>query len=178
LERPVSRQSIGTSTNPCAAEREREEELQVEEPAPLAERGQERSDPRGAEVLQAALRAALARARPAILRRIVHAPPDRAWPEIDRVLSTRPGMRPEPGAGGYDWVSSDVRVRIAPLSRFEAVPEPALVVVEPRVWSPEELASILERVRTGAVRSDLLVIIRGSESEVDAFRRALAAAPP
>jgi hypothetical protein len=111
----------------------------------------------------------------AILRRVHHVPPDRAWPEIDGTLSRREDMRKVPG--GYLWMSLDVRIQIAPLSRFEPVGEPALVVVEPAVWSPEELRAIAGRIRAGDLETDLLVVIRGSEADTELFRSALADAP-
>jgi len=103
-----------------------------------------------------------------ILRRITHIPPDNAWQEIDKVLSSRNIMRATPE--GYIGVFDDGRVYVMPLSKFSHVEEKSLIIVEPRIWSHEELQQIAEKLKSGKISSDLVIIIRGTEEDAALFR--------
>jgi hypothetical protein len=106
-----------------------------------------------------------------ILRRITHVPPDNAWQEIDKVLSSRNMMRATPE--GYIGVFDDGRVYVMPLSKFSHVEEKSLIIVEPTVWSRDELLQIAEKLRSGKISSDLVIIIRGTEEDAALFRQAV-----
>jgi hypothetical protein len=106
-----------------------------------------------------------------IFRRVYHITPDSAWPEISATLSNRNGIRliPEGFIGIFDYG----RVYIMPLSRFSPVREKALIIVEPKVWTNDELKQIAAGLKSGNISSDLVVIIRGAEKDAELFRQAL-----
>lgn len=106
-----------------------------------------------------------------IIRRVFHVPPDNSWPEINEALAKRNDMRTTPE--GFIGIFDDGRVYIQPLSRFLHLEDTALVVLEPKIWSGDELAQIAGRLHSGNIASDLIVIIRGSEADAETFRRAL-----
>lgn len=106
-----------------------------------------------------------------IVRKVYHVPPDSAWPEIHASLSRRTDMRPTPE--GFIGIFDDGRVYIAPLSRFAPFREKALFLVEPKIWSPDELMRIVDLLKSGSMSADLVVIVRGAEREAEPFRRAL-----
>lgn len=106
-----------------------------------------------------------------IFRRVYHIAPDRAWPEISDSLSKRNGIRPI--SEGFIGIFDYGRVYIMPLSRFSQSTEKALIIVEPKVWTEDELKQIVSKLKSGSISSDLVIIIRGSEKEADLFRHAL-----
>jgi len=106
-----------------------------------------------------------------IVRRVYHVTPDVAWPEIQRELSKRYSMRHT--AEGFIGMFNDGRVYIMPLSKFSNLTEKALVIVEPKVWSRDELMQIASKLQSGQISSDLAVIIRGSEKDAELFRSAM-----
>jgi hypothetical protein len=106
-----------------------------------------------------------------IIRRVFHITPDNAWPEISGALSKRNDMRPTPD--GFIGLFDYGRVYIMPLSRSPLIEEKALIIVEPRVWSHEELLQIVDKLRTGRISSDLVIIIRGSDKDAELFRQTL-----
>ena len=103
-----------------------------------------------------------------IVRRVYHIPPDAAWPEIQGELSKWFSMRRT--SEGFIGIFDDGRVYIMPLSKFSNLTEKALVIVEPKVWSRDELMQIAGKLRSGRISSDLTVIIRGSEKDAELFR--------
>jgi hypothetical protein len=107
-----------------------------------------------------------------IIRRVFHITPDSAWPQIQATLSKRDDMRPTPE--GFIGVFDDGRVYIMPFSRFSPIKEKALIIVEPSVWSRDELLQIANQLKSARISSDLAVIIRGSESDAELFRQAMA----
>ena len=107
-----------------------------------------------------------------IFRKVYHFPPDSAWSEIRGTLVNRDDMRPTPE--GFVGIFDDGRVYIQPLSRLSRLTEQAVIIIEPKVWSDSELTQIAEKLITGSISSDLVVIIRGSSSDVELFRHALA----
>lgn len=105
------------------------------------------------------------------LRKITHVTPDSSWPEIEKTLSERNIMRATPE--GFIGVLDDGRVYIMPLSRFTYVAEKSLIIVEPKVWTRDQLLQIVDKLKSGKLSSDLIVIIRGSDEDADLFRQAL-----
>jgi len=106
-----------------------------------------------------------------IVRRVYHITPDVAWPEIQRELSKWYSMRRT--SEGFIGIFDDGRVYIMPLSRFSNLAEKVLVIVEPKVWSRDELMQIARKLQTGQISSDLVIVIRGSEKDADLFRSAM-----
>jgi len=106
-----------------------------------------------------------------IIRKVYHVPPDSAWGEIQGSLSRRNDMRQTPG--GFIGIFDDGRVYITPLSRFTPAPEPALILVEPKIWSRDELLRIAELLSSGRLAADLVIMVRGSDRDAELFRRAL-----
>ncbi len=103
-----------------------------------------------------------------LVRRVYHITPDAAWPEIQRELKKWYSMRPT--AEGFIGIFKDGRVYIMPLSKFTSLSEKALVIVEPKVWSRDELMRIAGKLQSGQISSDLTVVIRGSEKDAELFR--------
>lgn len=106
-----------------------------------------------------------------ILRKVMHVTPDSAWPEIHGALSKRNDMRPT--TEGFIGIFDAGRVYIQPFSRFSELAEKALIIIEPKVWSGTELQQIAEKLKSGRISSDLLVIIRGTDKDADLFRHAI-----
>jgi hypothetical protein len=106
-----------------------------------------------------------------VIRRVFHIAPDSAWPEISGALSKRNGIRLT--SEGFIGIFDAGRVYIMPLSRFSQVTEKALIIIEPNVWTKAELMQIAEKLKSGRISTDLLVIIRGSEQDAALFRQAL-----
>jgi hypothetical protein len=106
-----------------------------------------------------------------IVRKVFHVPPDSAWPEIKGALSKRSDMRTT--SAGFIGVFQDGRIYIQPLSHFSPVTEQALVIVEPRVWTSDELERIAGLLASGGISSDILVVIRGSQHDAELFRNAM-----
>ena len=106
-----------------------------------------------------------------IIRRVFHVTPDSAWPEISDTLAKRNGIRPIPE--GFIGIFENGRVYITPLSRFSDIKEKALIIIEPKIWTGEELKRIADKLKTGGISTDLLLIIRGSEQDAALFRQAL-----
>lgn len=106
-----------------------------------------------------------------VVRKVFHVAPDSAWPEINGALSKRNDMRPTPE--GFIGIFDDGRVYIMPLSRFSPVAEKALIIVEPKIWSNNELMQIVEKLKSGRISSDLVVVIRGSEKDAELFRQVM-----
>jgi hypothetical protein len=106
-----------------------------------------------------------------ILRRITHVPPDNAWQEINKVLSSRNIMRTTPE--GYIGVFDDGRVYVMPLSKFSHVEEKSLIIIEPKIWSRDELQQIAEKLKSNKISSDLVIIIRGTEEDAALFRQSM-----
>lgn len=107
-----------------------------------------------------------------ILRKVFHIPPDNSWPEISEELSKRNYMRPT--VEGFIGIFNYGRAYIMPLSKFTQVTEKALVIVEPKVWTSGELTQIAEKLQSGKISSDLLVVIRGSEKDAELLRQVMA----
>jgi hypothetical protein len=111
-----------------------------------------------------------------IVRKVFHILPDGAWPEIQAVLSKWVNMKAVPE--GFIGVFDDGRVYIRPLSRFSGVAEKALIIVEPKIWTVDELNLIAARLKSGSMSSDLLLVIRGTEKDSELFRNAMIQAQP
>jgi hypothetical protein len=107
-----------------------------------------------------------------IIRRAFHILPDSSWPEVRGTLLKRNGIRPIPE--GLIGIFDNGRVYIMPLSRFSTVKEKALIIVEPKVWTQEELQQIVGKLKSGSITSDLVILIRGEEQDAELFRQALA----
>jgi hypothetical protein len=126
------------------------------------------ADPAQSTYLEEALRRG-------VVRRVFHVVPDGAWAEVSANISRMHGQRQT--ALGFALFFDAGRVDVLPLSRFARVDEPALVVVEPAVWTHDELADIVQHVRGGDVRADLLAVIRGGPSDLALLSEAVARAP-
>jgi hypothetical protein len=107
-----------------------------------------------------------------ITRRVFHILPDSSWPEVSATLLKRSGIRPTPA--GFIGIFDNGRVYIMPLSRFLTMREKALVIVEPKVWTQDELKQIASMLKSGSISSDLLVVIRGTEADAELFSQAIA----
>ena len=107
-----------------------------------------------------------------IVRKVFHVVPEYAWPEVQKALSKRDDMRQTPE--GFIGIFNNGRVYISPLSKLPPIDEKTLLIVEPKVWSQEELTQIGDRLKTGRLSSDLVTIIRGSENDAAIFRSATA----
>jgi len=53
---------------------------------------------------------------------------------------------------------------VRPLSRFRPHQEPALVVVAPGDWTPEEGAQVAALLQRGLVTADILAVLGGDEA--------------
>jgi hypothetical protein len=107
-----------------------------------------------------------------IVRRVFHILPDKVWPEVRETLSKRNGIRP--ASAGFIGIFDYGRVYIMPLSRFSQLGEKALVIIEPKVWTATELQQIATMLKSGSISSDLVILIRGTETEAAPFRAAVA----
>ena len=72
--------------------------------------------------------------------------------------------------GGFIGIFNAGRVYIMPLSKLSNIREKALLILEPAVWTPDELSRIAGMLRAGEITSDLAIIIRGSEKDAELFR--------
>ena len=105
-----------------------------------------------------------------IVRKVFHVVPENAWPEVQKALSKRDDMRQTPEC--FIGIFNNGRVYISPLSKLPPIDEKALLIVEPKVWSQEELTQIGDKLKTGRLSSDLLIVIRGSDKDAETFRSA------
>lgn len=106
-----------------------------------------------------------------IIRRVYHVPPAGAWPEIQASLSKRSDMRPT--QEGFIGIFDYGRVYIQPIDQLAPLQEKALIVIEPGVWTPAEIARISGMLQSGKIMSDFILIIRGTEDDVARFRAAI-----
>lgn len=109
--------------------------------------------------------------RHGIVRTIYHIVPDSAWPVVSANLAPSKSARTAPE--GYVLIFPEGRVHVLPLSKYKALKEPALVVVEPGVWSKAEMDAVTNLIRSGALKTDLLGVIRGTKDDVDRFGAAV-----
>lgn len=107
-----------------------------------------------------------------LVRTAYHIVPDRAWPEVHDNFSRWPVVKQTDT--GLVGLFEDGRVYVMPLSRFTAVTEQALAVIEPSVWTESEKRDIVAKLRSGAVRTDLLTVIRGTPADAGLFSPAVA----
>ncbi|MBI5847135.1 MAG: hypothetical protein HZB31_04175 [Nitrospirae bacterium] len=106
-----------------------------------------------------------------IVRTIFHIVPDNAWPVVTENLSGRKNARNT--SSGFALIVSEGRINVLPLSHYKPLGEKSLVVVEPGVWNKQELAQIAHLIKSGDLSTDLVLIIRGSLSDMETFRPGL-----
>jgi hypothetical protein len=105
-----------------------------------------------------------------MIREVFHVVPDDHWPDVAFGLSLVSIYWPT--AEGAVGAFEDGRVNVLPLSRLWIVPERALVLVDTRVWSPEEKERIARRIRSGAIETDLIGVASGTPSDLELFASA------
>lgn len=106
-----------------------------------------------------------------IVRSAIHVLPDSAWSEVDRNLSNNPTVRRTPS--GFVLLFDEGRVLVTALSRFKPVAEQALVVIEPSIWSADELRFLGKMVAERDVLTDILAVIKGTADDFELFDRSL-----
>ena len=102
-----------------------------------------------------------------LVRTVYHVVPDSAWPQVRENLAKWPVVRST--RAGLVAIFEDGRVHVLPLSQFAPIQEQTLVVVEPGVWTGDELKQIARLADGGGFTPDLLVVIRGSDEDVKSF---------
>lgn len=102
-----------------------------------------------------------------ITRTLYHVVPDSAWPVVSQTLSSRRFVRAT--ASGFILILPEGRVHVLPRSRFKPVTEQSLIVIEPDVWTSDELEQISRLVESGKQSSDLIALIRGSQQLLEKF---------
>ena len=105
-----------------------------------------------------------------ILRRVFHVIPDNVWLEVSKNLAGRKGVRVT--KEGYIGIFDGGRVYVQPLSRFRPPEEKSLLVIEPKVWTSPEQASIVAYLTSGRISTDLATVVRGTEQDVKILRKA------
>jgi hypothetical protein len=109
-----------------------------------------------------------------MVREVHHVVPDGSWPEVAHGLAQVSIYWPTPA--GAVAAFEDGRVNVVPLSRLWIVPERSLVLVDAGVWSPEEKERIAQRIRSGAIESDLIGVVAGTSSDLELLASAQASA--
>lgn len=104
-----------------------------------------------------------------IVRSVIHVVPDSAWSEVDRNLANNPAVMRTPS--GFVLLYDEGRVLVIPLSKFEPVPEQALVVIEPSVWSADELHFLSRMVAERQIPADVLTLLNGTTNDAALFDR-------
>ena len=107
-----------------------------------------------------------------IFRKVFHIPPGSAWPEVRGTLANRDDMRPTPE--GFVGIFDDGRVYIQPLTHVPQLTEKTVIIIEPKVWTDAELRQIADKLKSGGISSDLVLIIRGTQNDAELFRHAMA----
>jgi hypothetical protein len=101
-----------------------------------------------------------------IVREARHVLPDERWTEARFNLSQVSIYWPS--EVGFLGAFEDGRVHVLPLSRLRRMNERALVVLDPTVWSDDEL----QRIAT-----DLVAVVNGSARDLELLRSALQPTP-
>ncbi|MBF0327647.1 MAG: hypothetical protein HQL10_00645 [Nitrospirae bacterium] len=109
--------------------------------------------------------------RHGIVRKIYHVVPDSVWPVVSDNLYRRKFARIT--SYGFVMALANGRIHVLPLSRFNPEDEKSLIVVEPSVWSSDELAKIVKLIKSGNLRTDIITIVRGFLSDAETFRSVL-----
>lgn len=107
-----------------------------------------------------------------IIRKVFHVIPENAWTGVQTALLTRYDMRQTPE--GFIGVFNSGRVYITRLSMLPPIKEKAILIVEPKVWTQEELIHIGEIIKSSYISSDLMIIIRGTGEDAEIYRTAMA----
>jgi len=103
--------------------------------------------------------------RHGIVRKAYYVVPDRAWPEVSSVQKLPGALMAPPGStrSGFFVLHEGGRIYAMPLTRFSAIREKALVVIEPAAWSPEERSRIYHLLRINFLATDLMVVVDRGE---------------
>lgn len=104
-----------------------------------------------------------------IVRSAIHVVPDSAWSEVQGKLANNPAVRQ--AQNGFVLLFDEGRVLVVPLSRFEPLQEQALVVIEPSIWSMEELRFLSRMVAERRLFADLLAVLKGTSDDLALFVR-------
>ncbi len=99
-----------------------------------------------------------------LVRKVFHVVPDSAWGEVSCNLA---GSRRT--SSGFLLLHDEGRVHVMPLSRFERLEEPALVVIDPSNWTPADLQGIRAMLAERRVVSDYVTIVNGTDSDFRTF---------
>jgi hypothetical protein len=110
-----------------------------------------------------------------IVREARHVLPDERWTEARFNLSQVSIYWPS--EVGFLGAFEDGRVHVLPLSRLRRMNERALVVLDPTVWSDDELQRIARRMGAGAIATDLVAVVNGSARDLELLRSALQPTP-
>lgn len=99
--------------------------------------------------------------RRGIVRAVYYIVPDSIWDDVIIENYSMPMLTPPmPTASGFVMLFEGGRVNVMPLSRFwPDAGEKALVVLEPGIWSSDDLAYIYRIVKSGNLPADLFAII-------------------
>jgi hypothetical protein len=99
-----------------------------------------------------------------VVRELFHVVPEQAWPEVTWNLANVSIFRVE----GRGRVANfeDGRINVDRLAGFWPKREPALLLLDPRDWSPDELQVIAGLVRSGRLRTDLIAVLRGTAADL------------
>lgn len=110
-----------------------------------------------------------------MVRELFHVVPDRAWPEVTWNLANVSIYRST--STGRVAAFEDGRVNVDRLSSFWPGDEVALLLVDPAAWTPPERQTLVNLVRAGRLRADLVALLRASPQELATWTAALSSAP-
>lgn len=110
-----------------------------------------------------------------IVRTVFYVVPDRVWDEVVNENRFRNWISPhKPTTSGFAMLFEEGRVNVLSLSRFwPQADEKSLVVIEPGIWSSDDLAHIARLIASKSLRTDLLAVLRGSSSDFEFINSAL-----
>lgn len=110
-----------------------------------------------------------------IVRVVYYVVPDSVWNEVIYENRFSDWILPhKPTASGFAMLFEGGRVNVLPLSRFwPQAGEKALVVLEPAIWSKDDLSHIASLIKSKSLGTDLLALVRGSSSDMKIFSAVL-----
>lgn len=107
-----------------------------------------------------------------VVRELFHVVPEHRWREVELGLAAVSIYRPT--SVGRVAAFEDGRVNVVRLPAFWPGEEPALVLVDPTAWSPLELQAVLDLIRTGRQRADLVAVLGATPGDLAVWSAALA----
>lgn len=91
-----------------------------------------------------------------IIRKIYHILPSSSWPRVEAAISRK--LATARDRNGYRLTVEGTPLLIRHLDAFTPPAEEALVLINARAWSPEELTRIAGLIKDGAIKADMVMV--------------------